>query len=229
MTSETARRAMLKTPLRPQDLQRSLKAIGTGRSLPKPQFGWLKAQGFVGGVPEKPVLTAKGRKIAGANIALAQDDSIMGDDTLYLPDAMDRLARPRNGEEPLIDPCDLAAARKFQGDLQRAGLRQRITQSWSLASLGQSGGKTAGSVSRHEPICMLDARERVNRACASIGPEFSGPLIDICLYEKSLTSVEKERRWPARSAKLVIALGLRALARHYGLTRTATGGTASPA
>ncbi|MEO0382499.1 MAG: DUF6456 domain-containing protein [Pseudomonadota bacterium] len=228
MSERLSRGAPPNVPTQPLELQRTLKAIGAGRSVPKLQFLWLKSQGFIGGSSEKPVLTAKGQRIVDADIALIKDDLGAADGTLHLPDAMDRLAKPRNGEDPLIDPCDLAAARKFQSDLQRAGLRQRITQSWSLASLSQSGGKSAGgSGSRHEPVSMLDARERVNRACASIGPEFSGPLIDICLYEKSLTGVEKERQWPARSAKLVIALGLRALARHYGLTKTATGAAAS--
>ncbi|MEQ8656225.1 MAG: DUF6456 domain-containing protein [Hyphomicrobiales bacterium] len=228
MSERSARSAAHNLPTQPMDLQRALKAIGQKRSVPKRQFEWLKSQGFIGGRSEKPVLTAKGQMIADANISLTRGEESSADDTFHLPDAMDRLARPRNGEDPLIDPCDLAAARKFQGDLQRAGLRQRITQSWSLASLSQGGSKSAGgSPTRHEPVSMLDARERVNRACASIGPEFSGPLIDICLFEKSLTSVEKERQWPARSAKLVIALGLRALARHYGLTRTATGAMAS--
>lgn len=228
MSERLSRSAAPYVPSQPMDLQRALKAIGSGRSVPKRQFDWLKSQGFIGGSSQKPVLTAKGQMIVDADISLIKGDLGSADGTLHLPDAMDRLAKPRNGEDPLIDPCDLAAARKFQSDLQRAGLRQRITQSWSLASLSQSSGKSAGgSASRHEPVSMLDARERVNRACASIGPEFSGPLIDVCLYEKSLTGVEKERQWPARSAKLVIALGLRALARHYGLTRTATGAAAS--
>lgn len=227
MSERLSRGTAPDVPARPMELQRPLKAIGKGQSASKRQFDWLKNQGFIGGSFQKPVLTAKGQMIVDADITLIKDDLDAADGTLHLPDAMDRLAKPRNGEDPLIDPCDLAAARKFQSDLQRAGLRQRITQSWSLASLSQSGGKGAGgSASRHEPVSMLDARERVNRACASIGPEFSGPLIDICLYEKSLTGVEKERQWPARSAKLVIALGLRALARHYGLTRTATGAAA---
>jgi hypothetical protein len=203
-------------------LVEALRTAAKGKAMPRRQFEALKKQGFLGGTHACPLTTAKGRAFVRAKHAPDDLASSINAPVMQLPDAMDRLANPRKGEAALVEPCDLAAAQRFQMDLQHAGLRQRITQSWSLAALDRSGSNSARSAP-NEPVSMLDARERVNRACKVIGPEFSGLLIDICLFEKSLSGVERERRWPARSGKLAIALGLRALARHYGLTRTAIG------
>ncbi len=134
-----------------------------------------------------------------------------------------RLARPR-GEtrRPFLEPSSVTAAERLRSDFERGHLQPRITTDWSLASgvdmrAGRSGDRVELTNS------AMAARDRLANAIAAVGPEFGGLLLDICCYLKGLETVERERRWPARSAKLVLKLALTALARHYGLSQTASG------
>ncbi|MEM6711506.1 MAG: DUF6456 domain-containing protein [Pseudomonadota bacterium] len=214
-------------------LKQALNSVATNGRCAKADLVWLKREGLVGGTAGQSHITAKGhriRQVLQCHEACQSKRSRLDSDggesagtedvAIQLPDVLDRLARPRKDESRLLDAPHVAAARKFQVDLSRSGLRQRTTQSWSLASMAR-GGKGAGSPVSQEPVAMLDARDRVNKACVFVGPELSGLLIDICLYEKSLEIVEQERHWPKRSGKVVVSVALNALARYYGLTTAA--------
>lgn len=50
-----------------------------------------------------------------------------------------------------------------------------------------------------------------------VGPEIGQLLVDVCCHDIGLEAVERARRWPTRSGKVVLDMGLTALARHYGM------------
>jgi hypothetical protein len=116
----------------------------------------------------------------------------------------------------------VAAAERFRRDFELGHLQPRITANWS-ASVSDGRRSGDGSGLRELTDMALAARLRFDRAMRETGPELSGVLVDICCFLKGLETVERERRWPRRSAKLVLRMALTSLARHYGLMPVATG------
>lgn len=123
---------------------------------------------------------------------------------------------------PMISAAQLLAGERLRADFTRAGLTPRVTTDWS--SLGASGGGGPGAFSD----VVLAAKVRLNAALSAVGPELSGVLLDVCCFLKGLEAVESERRWPARTAKVILGLGLDSLARHYGLAGEARGRACAP-
>jgi hypothetical protein len=138
------------------------------------------------------------------------------------------LARHRGKDgEAWLKPHAAAAAERLRRDFDLGHLQPRVTANWS-ASIS-TGRRAEGGGIQDLTEMALAARLRFDRAARAVGPELSGVLIDVCCFLKGLETVERERQWPARSAKLVLRIALEALARHYGLTATATGRAGSGA
>lgn len=118
----------------------------------------------------------------------------------------------------LIEPHQLQAGERLRAEFTRAHLMPRTTSNWDHATPVK--GSRADAAATDE---MIAARQLVHRALDAVGPEFSGLLLDVCCFLKRLEDIERERVWPARSAKVVLQLALTRLARHYGYGARAKG------
>jgi hypothetical protein len=107
----------------------------------------------------------------------------------------------------------IAAGERLHADFTRGGLQPRMTMSWEPRVASRQKGEAGAG--RELTDTALAARLRVARAIQAIGPELSGVALDVCCFMKGLETVERERQWPARSAKLMLRTSLMALARHY--------------
>ena len=115
----------------------------------------------------------------------------------------------------LVSAEQFAAGERLRADYTRAHLMPSITSRWD-AGLGRDKQRK-GPPGSQLVDSAIAARQRVEQAIVSVGPELSGVLVDVCCFLKGLEDVERANAWPARSAKLVLSLGLTRLARHYGL------------
>ncbi|MGZ5836423.1 MAG: DUF6456 domain-containing protein [Xanthobacteraceae bacterium] len=132
------------------------------------------------------------------------------------------LARRKGRDgQPLLAAHQLSAGERLRAEFTRAQLMPRVTSNWQAAVSQGSRAENSGRANISDTI--VAARQRVRQALDAAGPEFSGLLIDVCCFLKGLEDVERERIWPARSAKIVLQLGLDRLARHYGLGEVARG------
>jgi hypothetical protein len=112
-----------------------------------------------------------------------------------------------------LSPDAVAAGERLAADFDFAGLQPRITASWEPRLSARARGGAPPSVDL--PDSRLAARTRIARAVEAMGPELSGVALDVCCFGKGLETVERERQWPARSAKLMLRAALLSLARHY--------------
>jgi len=112
-----------------------------------------------------------------------------------------------------ISISEFEAGERLRKDFERGQLQPKISASLQ-SSIGRSGKSATSDISDF----ALDARARVNTAIEKLGPELGGAIVDICCFLKGLELIERERKWPPRSAKLMLKTGLAILARHYGLS-----------
>lgn len=122
--------------------------------------------------------------------------------------------------QPFLPPEAIAAGERLHADFTRAHLQPRLTMRYEPLLSAKTRGGAGGGADLSDSA--MSARLRVGKAMEAIGPELCGVALDVCCFQKGLEIVERERQWPARSAKLMLRTALMALARHYAPPRTDT-------
>ena len=124
-----------------------------------------------------------------------------------------RLARRRDrGGRSYLGPARVTAGERLRADFTLARMMPTVTSNWSTGRIEGGGGGLADLTDR-----AIAARGRVEAALTAVGSDLGGVLIDVCCFLKGLETVESERRWPVRSAKVVLDIALGRLCDHYGL------------
>ncbi|MBX3597033.1 MAG: hypothetical protein KF874_05610 [Rhizobiaceae bacterium] len=130
-----------------------------------------------------------------------------------------QIARRKDKQgNPFLAGDEFRAGERLRADYTRGQIMPRLGANWEAAVSPRGGGASGGVAELTE--AALSARIRVEKALAAVGPELSGVLVDVCCFLKGLETVEAERCWPARSAKLMLKAGLATLARHYEPAQT---------
>ncbi|WP_339763833.1 DUF6456 domain-containing protein [uncultured Hoeflea sp.] len=125
-----------------------------------------------------------------------------------------------------LEPGHVEAGERLRIDFTRGQMQPSLGQRWEPVGSARQSGSAGGEADLTE--AAMSARLRVDRALQEVGPELSGVLLDVCCFLKGLAEVERERQWPARSAKLMLRTALAALARHYAMPKRSSRQPAPP-
>ncbi len=192
----------------------------TQRPVPRSVIDFLIARELVAEGPEDTfVATTDGRTVlttlrTRGTEALAlrkADDGPLISNMAESP--VTRLAIAKGGRTAFLSVVEASAADRLRRDFELAQMMPHLGVDWSA---DRRGGPSTGD--RHEDV-MLAARERLDKTLKRIGPDFATLLVDVCCLLIGLADVERKHGLPQRSGKVVLRLGLRALARHYGTLR----------
>ena len=138
------------------------------------------------------------------------------------PDGTQKQVTVNEAESPLgrllhrkvIDAAQFDAGERLRRDFTLAGLSPRMGIDFTQPLVpGGRGQKTEAPLTD----MVLAAKQRFSAAMRAVGPGLNDLLFDVCCHLRGLEEAEQAKRWPPRSAKVVLAIALDRLADHYGL------------
>jgi len=198
-----------------------------GRKAPAERVLALIASGAIGG--DNKVARSNTETAAWLKRALLDGDafaaqhrttSISADGTA-LNLAESPLSRLAHGASAFLERHQVEAGERVRSMVERAQLQPRLTMAYSASRTAGHRQQSATDISD----MAADARQSVAEIHRVLPRDCAGVVLDVCGMLKGLQTVERERGWPRRSAKLVLRIGLEQLAQHYGLGPFAIGRT----
>ncbi len=191
--------------------------------------GWIEAASDGWGWKITRAGAAIVRAVRASGVAARAAASRLSEGVLAVPSARPPAGREPGGSlawlhnrrdkdgQPLISAEQLAAGERLAGDLWRARMTPRVTSVWTgvPGDAGSRRGAPGAGIDIADTV--IAAKVRVERALKAVGPEFAGPLIDVCGHMLGLDDIERINGLPMRSGKMLLRTALTRLARHYGL------------
>jgi hypothetical protein len=179
--------------------------------------GWAERDGETDRIGISPAGRRALRVVKTAQVARAADRARNS----HAPDQEGPLAwlrRRRNKlGQPFMSEPQISAAERLAADFWHGGLMPRVTANWSAAAPRSRVRRATPGIGVEASDAALAARERFYKAVSAVGPEFSRILVEVCCHEVGLEAIEQAAGWPQRTARVVLDLALKELARHYGL------------
>lgn len=130
-----------------------------------------------------------------------------------------RLRQRRDGQgRAALPSLQAEAAERLACDFGQGQMQPRVSTNWERLAMGLTTDRSQGAKLGIDVADGISAaQERVRRALDEAGPEFADVLLDVCCLETGLETVEHQRGWPHRTAKIILGLALDKLAGHYGM------------
>ena len=118
--------------------------------------------------------------------------------------------RGRDGA-PFLDADLVGAGERLREDFELAQMGPRTTQNWDhFLTAGTQSAPASGAASGPG-----DARDRVARALADLGPGLADVALRCCCYQEGMEAAERRMGWSARSGKVVLRIALQRLRLFY--------------
>lgn len=115
----------------------------------------------------------------------------------------------------LVTARQFEAGERLRADYERAALAPSVTMRWDAAPMGSSARGAPDAVD--PTMAQLAAKRRFDAAMQALGGGLNDIAWRVLCAGDALPAAERALGWPARSARIVLALALDRLANGYGL------------